>query len=175
MSFVNRYLPYFRQWIITYPLLALLPFQPLFTESWWISAPCPSPFLWYAFGNSVPLLCVSFQFLVYCSGFFFFVGVSLPRGLCRFILAVAGGKVHDSGCSPDGLLNVSQAGLKLASVAQQPSCFLIVMWYGEAFHGLGVQDVKVLILLVALFLPSVAAVSQGGFGVSELTLSASAP
>jgi hypothetical protein len=28
MSFVVCYLPYFRQWLITYPLLALLPFQP---------------------------------------------------------------------------------------------------------------------------------------------------
>jgi hypothetical protein len=33
MSFVDCYLPYFRQQFITCPLLALLPFQPLFTES----------------------------------------------------------------------------------------------------------------------------------------------
>jgi hypothetical protein len=33
MSFVDHYLPYFRQWLITHPLLACLPFQPLFTES----------------------------------------------------------------------------------------------------------------------------------------------
>jgi hypothetical protein len=32
MSFVHCYLPYFRQWLITLPLSALLPFQPLFTE-----------------------------------------------------------------------------------------------------------------------------------------------
>jgi hypothetical protein len=32
MSFVDCYLPYFRQRLITGPLLALLPFQPLFTE-----------------------------------------------------------------------------------------------------------------------------------------------
>jgi hypothetical protein len=30
---VDCYLPYFRQQLITHPLLALLPFQPLFTES----------------------------------------------------------------------------------------------------------------------------------------------
>jgi hypothetical protein len=33
MSFVDYYLPYFRQWLITGPLLALLPFQHMFTES----------------------------------------------------------------------------------------------------------------------------------------------
>jgi uncharacterized membrane protein YqaE (UPF0057 family) len=41
--------------------------------------------------------------------------------------------------------------------------------------GEGVQDVKVLILLAALFLPNVAPASQRGFGVSELMLSASMP
>jgi hypothetical protein len=30
---VDGYLPYFRQWLITGLLLALLPFKPLFTES----------------------------------------------------------------------------------------------------------------------------------------------
>jgi hypothetical protein len=33
MSFVDCYVSYFRQWVITSPLLAFLPFQPLFTES----------------------------------------------------------------------------------------------------------------------------------------------
>jgi hypothetical protein len=33
MRFVIRYLPYFRQWLITHPLLAFLPFQLLFIES----------------------------------------------------------------------------------------------------------------------------------------------
>jgi hypothetical protein len=37
-------------------------------------------------------------------------------------------------------------------VEQQSSCFLNVMFYGEAFHGVGAQGVKVLILLAALFL-----------------------
>jgi hypothetical protein len=60
-------------------------------------------------------------------------------------------------------------------VAHQPSCFLSVKWHGEAFHKLGVQDVEVLVLLAALFPPSVALLSQQGFGVTELTLSASAP
>jgi hypothetical protein len=37
---------------------------------------------------------------------------------------------------------------------------LSVTWHGEAFHRLGVQGVEVLILLAALFPPSVAPVSQ---------------
>jgi hypothetical protein len=47
------------------------------------------------------------------------------------------------------------------------------MWCGEALYGLGVQDVKVLILLGVLFKPSVAPASQQGVGVTELTLSCS--
>jgi hypothetical protein len=33
MSFMDNYLTYVRQWLISHLLLALLPFQPLFTES----------------------------------------------------------------------------------------------------------------------------------------------
>jgi hypothetical protein len=49
------------------------------------------------------------------------------------------------------------------------------VWCGEAFHRLGVQDIKVLILLGALFLTRVAPVSQQDFGVTEFILSGSAP
>jgi hypothetical protein len=87
----------------------------------------------------------------------------------------------DTWHSPVCLPNVSQAGLELAmvvaSVAEAAAhlftCFLSVMWRGEAFYGLGVQDVKVLILFSASFLPSVAPVSQQYFLFTELTLSAS--
>jgi hypothetical protein len=48
-------------------------------------------------------------------------------------------------------------------------------WHGEAFHGLVVQSVNVLILLGALFPPIVAPASQQDFGVMELTLCGSAP
>jgi hypothetical protein len=47
-----------------------------------------------------------------------------------------------------------------------------VVW--QSFVGLRVQGVKVLILLCALFLPSVAPASQQDFWFTELTLSASA-
>jgi hypothetical protein len=89
--------------------------------------------------------------------FFFLQGeVSLPRGLWWFILGVAW-------CSPVDLLNVWSQCL----MAQQ-SCFINVMWCGEALYEIGVQG-------VALFLQSVALASQQGFGVSELMLFASEP
>jgi hypothetical protein len=48
-------------------------------------------------------------------------------------------------------------------VVQEPSCFLSVTWHGDAYHELGFQGIEVLILLVALFLPSVAPASQQDF------------
>jgi hypothetical protein len=113
---VEHYLPYFRQQLITRPLLALQTFQPLFTENLHGDQPLAPPHLWCAFSNSISLLCVIFQFLIYCLVFFFLGGgVSLPRGLCWFILGVAGGKAHDAWCSCVGMLNVSQAGLEPGS------------------------------------------------------------
>jgi hypothetical protein len=58
-------------------------------------------------------------------------------------------------------------------VVWESSCFLSVMWCGEALYQLGVQGAKVLILLGAFFLPSVALVPQQDFWFTELTLSAS--
>jgi hypothetical protein len=49
------------------------------------------------------------------------------------------------------------------------------MWCREAFYGLGVQGVEFLIFLGALFLPTVAPVSQQDFDIMEFTLSSSAP
>jgi hypothetical protein len=48
-------------------------------------------------------------------------------------------------------------------VVRELSWFLSVNWHGEALYGLGVEGVKVLILLGALFLPRVAPVSQQDF------------
>jgi hypothetical protein len=57
----------------------------------------------------------------------------------------------------------------------RPSSFLSVTCCKDVFHGLGIQGVKSLILVGALFLPSVAPTSQEGFGVLEFKLSASIP
>jgi hypothetical protein len=63
-------------------LLALLPFQPLFTESSSGHQLLALSLLWCTFGNSVPLLCISFQFLVYCSVFVFCRGCQCaPRAM----------------------------------------------------------------------------------------------
>jgi hypothetical protein len=78
-----------------------------------------------------------------------------------------------------GLLNVFQAGsepvLVATAVAMVAHNFLSVTWCREAFHGLRVQGVEVLILVGALFLLILAPVFHQGFGVTELTLSASSP
>jgi hypothetical protein len=118
------------------------------------SAPCPSPLLQCTYSTLSPLLCVSFQFLVYsvvCFVLFCGVGVSLPRGLCWFILGVAGGIPCDAWCSPVGLLMSPKQVWSLCLARQEPSCFLSVTWCGEAFHGLRIQGVKVSFFLVLYF------------------------
>jgi hypothetical protein len=109
-----------------------------------------------------PLLCARFQFVVYCS-VFFVGGVSLLRGLCWFISGVAGGILHHV-CSPVWSAECLPSRFGASSWWQQQLTHVLsVMWRGEAFYRLGVQGVEVLILLGALFLPSVAPASQQGF------------
>jgi hypothetical protein len=144
-------------------------------------APCPSPLLWCAFSIPPPLLCASFQFTVYCSVFVLFYlcqewgGSVCPGSYAGLSQGWLGEYYVMLGAHLFGMLNVSQAGLELLSDSWEPSCFFSVMWCGEAFCGLGVQGVEVLILLSSLFLQSVAPASQQGFWFMELTLSASAP
>jgi hypothetical protein len=56
MSFVDHYQLYFRKWLITCLLSAVLPSQPLLTESSCRDqlTPCSSPFLWSAFSFLPP-------------------------------------------------------------------------------------------------------------------------
>jgi hypothetical protein len=115
MSFVDRYLPNFKQWLITCLLSALLPLQSLLAEgSHEISyvSLLHSP---VCLKHPAPLLSVPFQFLVTIQVYLFiylFWGVlSLSRGLCWFIPGVAVGMPHDAWCSPVWSPNVSQAGL----------------------------------------------------------------
>jgi hypothetical protein len=65
MSFVDCYLPYFRQWFITCPLPAFVYYKFM-----WRSAPCSFPLLRCALSTPALLLCVPFQFLVYYTVFF---------------------------------------------------------------------------------------------------------
>jgi hypothetical protein len=145
------------------PTVGLLPSQPLFTEKLHGGQLLALP----PFSSALsvfppPLLCATFQFVVYYSGVFLQGGFSLPRGLCWFIPGVAGGILHDTWHSL--LLSAKFLPSRFGAGIwqwQEPSCS--VTWCGEAFHGLGVQGVEVLILLGALSPPSVAPASQQGF------------
>jgi hypothetical protein len=99
------------------------------------------------------LVFISLFIVQFCFVFFYRAGVSLPRGLCWFIIREAGdipcyswgSPVWSAKCLP------SRFGTSVWW-RQQPSDFLNVIWCGEVFYGLGVQGVEVLILLCALFL-----------------------
>jgi hypothetical protein len=118
MNFVECYLPGFRA-AYHCPTVGSFAFPHfvywMFT---WRLVPCPSPLLQCTYSTPPHLLCVSFQFLVYFSIFYFFCmgqGVSLTRVLCWIIPGVAKGILWDAWCLPVGLLNVSQVGLVPAS------------------------------------------------------------
>jgi hypothetical protein len=91
MIFVIWYLPCFRESLITCLPSAFLPFLCLFTDSSWRLAPFSSPFFG-ALSVILPLL----LFIVQFWGFFGLGGFSLPRGLCWFILGIAGGFLCDA-------------------------------------------------------------------------------
>jgi hypothetical protein len=81
MSFVDLYLPCFRQWLITHLLSALLPFQPLFTESYCRNQLLAPPPFSSALTAPRPLCCVlvfSSLFIVQLFCFVLFYG----RGQC---------------------------------------------------------------------------------------------
>jgi hypothetical protein len=95
MLFVDSYLPYFRQWLITRHC------QPICLSNLCLlkvrieisSLPLSSPPVHLE--HTSPSVCVPFQFLVYYSGFFCGVGsISVSRGLCWFISGVAVGIPH---------------------------------------------------------------------------------
>jgi hypothetical protein len=176
MSFVDCYLPYFRHWLITHLLWALLPFQPLFTEGSLTDQLLVPPCFSSALSATPPLCCVLVFNSLFIVQFSLFAGEGqFAQGLCWFILGVDGVNCVMLGTH---LLVCQMSPKQVWSqclAAQQRSCFLSVTWCGDAFCRLGVQDVEVLILLAASFPPSVAPVSQQSFGVSELMLSASAP
>jgi hypothetical protein len=128
----------------------------------------PLPF---TFSVSTPSACASFQFIVYCVGgvdSVCLVALVYPRGGCGNTMLCLALTCLVCWMSPKLFCRQCLA-------AWEPSCFLNVTWHAEAFYGLGVQDVEVLILLCALFPPSVAPAFQQGFWFTEQTLSASVP
>jgi hypothetical protein len=119
MSFVDHYLPYFRQ----RPAVSLSAF-PAFV--YWKfpqrSAPCFSPLLPCTYSTPSPLLHVPFQFLVYYSVLFCFVGqgsvcpggyVGLSQGwLWEYYLMLI--------CSPVGLHFPSRFGVSIWQCRSPP-------------------------------------------------------
>jgi hypothetical protein len=151
-EFWGLYLLYFRQSVF-------LPFQPFV-------APPPFSSVLSAFQHSRPLCCVLVFSSLFIAHVFFCGGFSLPRRLCRSVLGVAGGIPHDTWSSPAW----SAKCLPGSFGARHPTCFLSIMWHGEALYRLGVQVVEVLVLLGALFLPNTAPASQQGLWFMELPL-----
>jgi hypothetical protein len=174
MGFVDCYLCHFRQWLITCLLSAHLPFQALFTESsHGVQLFAPPPFSG-ALNILCSLCCVSFSVPCLLSSFSFFCGaeVSLSRGHCWLIPEVAVGVPQVTyllTCWSESCKHVWSQCLE----AREPSCFFSVMCCGEALYVLGVQGVRVLLLLGDVFLLSLTLMSQQNFSFTELMLSAS--
>jgi hypothetical protein len=117
----GHYLPFFRQRLITHLLLALLPFQPLFTESLGKDQLLAPPLFSGALSVTLPFCCVLVfsnlfivQFALLCF-VLFCRGVTLPRGLCCLSQEYLGECHVTLGTQLFGLPNVSQAGLEPAS------------------------------------------------------------
>jgi hypothetical protein len=99
---------------------------------------------------SHPFHCVLDYSLLFIIQFFGGQGVSLLRGMYWFIPGVAG-EFHMM-CGAHLLVcQMSRRQIWSRWWRWQPTIFLSVTWHREAFHGLGVQDVEVLILIGALF------------------------
>jgi hypothetical protein len=121
---------------------------------------------------------LAFSSLFIVQFFNFFLGGGGPSGQGAMLFYPRGGRGNIMLCLVLTCWSAKciQTSLGPASgSAAENSCFLSVTRRGEAFHGLGVQSVGILILLAALFPPKVAPACQWGFGVMDLMLSASVP
>jgi hypothetical protein len=118
----------------------------------WRVTPCFSPSSLVCSKHPTLSAACPFQFLIYYSvlGFFCRAGVSVSRGLCCFIPGVA----LWIPCVTYLLTCWSASPKQFWSqhlAAQEPSCFLSVVWHVEALWGLGVQGVRVLLILGGFF------------------------
>jgi hypothetical protein len=135
-EFVVLYLPYFRQRLIICLLSALLPFQPLFTESFHGDQLLASPLFSGVLSELLPpAVCSFFIFLFIVLVFLGGVGsvctgsyACLSQGWLREYHIMLGAHLF-------GMPNVFQAGLKLASASTGALLFLSVMWHGELSTG----------------------------------------
>jgi hypothetical protein len=176
ISLVDCYLPNFRQWLITHPLSALLLFQPLYTllkVHVEVSSLPHSPYP-VSLQHSSPLLCVHFQFLVYCSGFFFCGagGQSVQGTLLVYLRGGCGNTVWHlvlTCWSAECLPSRFGAGVWWQGSPPVSQCNVVC----RSFLQAEVRGDDILILLGALFMPRVAPASQQDFWFTKLTLPAS--
>jgi hypothetical protein len=141
-------------------LVSCLPFQALFTESSHGDQLLTPPL----FSGTLSALCtLCFSFSAPCLLFsfvvFWFFLQSGGQSVQGAMLVYPRGTAYLLTCwsvSPKRVWS-------WCLVVWEPSCFLSVMWCGEAVYRLGVQGVRVLILLGSFFLPSVSPASQQNF------------
>jgi hypothetical protein len=150
MSFVECYLPYFRQRLINCQLAALLPLQSLFTESSCVDQLLASPYFSSVLRAPCSLCCMFLFSSLFIIQFFLRVGGQSVWGVCWFISGVAVGILHATYLLTCRSVFPKQV-WRLHLAAQEPSCYLSVMWHGEIVYRLGVQGVRVLILLGVFF------------------------
>jgi hypothetical protein len=110
-----------------------------------------------------PLLCVPFQFLVHYSVFWGFLEVG--SGCQGTMLVYPTGSCGSTTCHLFAhlLVCISPAGLEPASGSVEALLFSQGNMAFRSFVGLGVQGIRVLLLLGGFFLSSVATASQQNF------------
>jgi hypothetical protein len=160
MSFVDRYLPYFWQQLISHLLSGPLPFSALFTESSQENQLCsPSPFS-SALKAPHPLCCMSFSVSCLLSNFFL---KGVGQTVQEIMLVYFSSSYGNTACCLFAHFLVCWMSPKQVwswcLVAQVPSYFLSITWCGETLYRLGVHGVKTLILPVAFFLPRGSSIS----------------
>jgi hypothetical protein len=159
MSFVNHYLPYFRQWLISHLLSA----GYFYRLCLWRAA---SPPFSGALKAPHPLCCMSFFSSLFIIQFFFSVQESVCSWGCAGLYQGWLWEYHMTLIfSPVGLHLPSRFGVSIL-FSQCNVAWRCFVWAG----GLGV---RFLLLLSVFFLPRVAPVSQQHFWFMEFMLFAS--
>jgi hypothetical protein len=169
MNFVDHYLPYFRQQLITHPTAFPLFVYWKFMQR---SAPCFFPFLQCAQSTPTPSVACSFSVLYYWVLFLRGGSQSVQGAMLVY---------HRGGCGNTVcclfahlLACISQAGLELASGSIGALLFSQCNVAWRSFVWAGGSECRSFDSFWCFFLPNVALASQQDFWFMELTLSASA-
>jgi hypothetical protein len=149
MISVIHYLPCFGEWLISAHSLSSLPFLCLFTDSSALKpalAPLPFSGAVSMFHLPSPLSVLDYSLLFVIQFCWGWRESSLPRGCAGFCSQGWIGEFHMvCGAHLFGLPIDTQQVCRWQQWQEKAPDFLSIMWHGEAFHGLGVQDVESLI------------------------------